>query len=82
MIQMNDRDQCIGCTVCGETTELTRGNLRHPEQLIEKKERMAEEHAPCEEFKHNPERARAERQYRQAMREELEKQNQRDKGRR
>lgn len=82
MIRMNDQDQCLECTICGDTTELTRGNLRNPEQLIERKERMAEEHAPCEEWKHNPERARTERQFRQGIREEMAKEARRGTGRR
>ncbi len=80
MIRMNDRDQCLECTLCGECVEIPRRMLRDPEAMLSQREEAEAEHAPCEQWKEDPERARAERQYRAAMREEMEKEAQRQKG--
>jgi Fe-S oxidoreductase len=79
MIRMNDRDQCLECTLCGECVEIPRRMLRDPEAMLSQREEAEAEHAPCEQWKEDPERARAERQYRAAMREEMEKEAQRQK---
>ncbi|MFP5268476.1 MAG: hypothetical protein ACLGQU_14075 [Acidobacteriota bacterium] len=80
MIRMNDRDQCLECTLCGECVEIPRRMLRDPEAMLAQREEAEAEHAPCEQWKQDPERARAERRYRAAMREEMEKEAQRQKG--
>jgi hypothetical protein len=80
MIRMNDHDQCLECTLCGECVEIPRRMLRDPEAMLAQREEAEAEHAPCEQWKEDPERARAERQYRAAMREEMEKEAQRQKG--
>ncbi|MGC9199564.1 MAG: hypothetical protein ACP5E5_11610 [Acidobacteriaceae bacterium] len=79
MIRMNDRDQCLECTLCGECVEIPRRMLRDPEAMLAQREEAEEEHAACEQWKGDPERARAERQYRVAMREEMQKEAERQK---
>ncbi len=80
MIRMNDRDQCLECTLCGECVEIPRRLLRDPEAMLAQREEAEAEHAACEQWKDDPARARAERQYRAAMREEMQKEAERQKG--
>ncbi len=67
MIVHRVEGQYIECTICGETVELARKEYRNPEALMIRRQEMEAEHAPCVEWRSNPERARAERTYKHNM---------------
>lgn len=73
MIVKNDREQWIGCNICGETVELRRRTLAHPETVLLMIEELASDHATCEQYKHDPRMARMQRAYVVGMRRETER---------
>ena len=71
MILRNDRDEALECSHCHQVIELRKKTMQNPETLMLLVEQMREEHKPCEEFAEDPGRARAERVYREGMRDEM-----------
>ena len=71
MIVKNEREQWVGCTLCGERLELTRGEAANPLTVLMHLQQMRAEHKACEEFSLDPEKARIERTWRLGMREAM-----------
>jgi hypothetical protein len=68
VILRNDLLQCLECSICGDVVELRVGVRNDAETLVILMERLAADHAPCEEFKDDPRKARMERTYHVGMR--------------
>jgi hypothetical protein len=68
MIIKNERERWVGCSLCGEKTELSHAEVADPATVLMYLQLMRLDHKPCEEFSLNPERARIERVYRVGMR--------------
>jgi hypothetical protein len=73
VIQTNDALQALECSICGELQEVMRITMRDQHALLVKKEEMATDHAGCEAFADDPERAKAERAWIVGMRRETKK---------
>jgi hypothetical protein len=71
MIIKNEREQWVGCSLCGDRIELSRTDATNPLTVLMHLQQMRIEHKPCEEYSLDPAMARLQRIYRVRMREEL-----------
>jgi hypothetical protein len=71
LIAVNRQQSALECTICGDLEGVSRNALENPELLTKLKQRVAQQHANCEQYKDNPKRAQAERQYSKRMQAEL-----------
>jgi hypothetical protein len=71
MIMHRPVTRSLVCTGCGEVTEVKPEDWQNPIAMRRLRREMEAEHEPCQAFEGNPERARAERIYREGMRREL-----------
>ena len=67
MIYLHERLQCFVCSVCSETVELRRAELRDPEALFFRKEQLQQQHAGPDELQ-----TPAQCTYRKGMAKEME----------
>lgn len=71
MIELNERECALECTVCGEFEGISPKAPANEATLKLLTDRVARDHAECERWRKNPARARAERQYKRRMQAEL-----------
>jgi hypothetical protein len=71
VIQVNERESALECSICRELEGVSAKALKTPELLEKLKARVAREHAGCERYAHDPKRARTERQFSRSMAAEL-----------
>jgi len=60
-------ERSLVCTCCGESKEISLEDWKNPIAMRRLRREMDQEHEPCQAFEGNPERARAERIYREGM---------------
>jgi hypothetical protein len=68
MIQLEQRESALKCTICGELEGIDPQKMRNEATLAPLRSKMADDHAKCEEYKDNPRRAQIERGYATRMR--------------
>jgi hypothetical protein len=68
VIVLDQRDQALTCSSCGEQEGITPREMANEAVLAVRTSRMADQHAGCEKWAHNPARAKAERGYTVRMR--------------
>jgi hypothetical protein len=67
-------ERSLVCTCCGEAREIRPEDWNNPLAMRRLRRAMDQEHEACKPFEGNPERARAERIYREGIRREFDPQ--------
>lgn len=71
MIQVNERESALECTICGELEGVSPRALSNEAALLLLKRRVLADHADCDQWEGKPARAKAERAYKLRMRAEI-----------
>lgn len=71
MIEVNERESALECTICGELEGVSPRALQNDAALMLLKRRVLADHGDCEQWAGNRKRAQAERAYKLRMRAEI-----------
>jgi hypothetical protein len=71
MIVKNEREQWVGCSLCGEKIELSRAEVANPLTVLMFLQQLRIDHKGCERYSLDKAKARIERIYLVRMRTEM-----------